>query len=173
MGGYADYSAVPPKRSGGVLKIVLIVVAVVVGLGVLGVGILGYVGWRAMHAAGNSVSIGQTADVTESDLGVSVYPGAIPAAKGNMRMKMGNNLVVSALYTTGDTPSDVLAFYQNKLSGNGSTLNVTTAGDASTLTSSTVSGSVKESIVIRASPSPQADAGKTQIMIVHTKAVTP
>src|ERR1035437_4597886 len=101
------YAAAPPKKSGSALKIVLIVIAVVVVLGVAGVAILGYVGYRALHTAGSSFSMGKSADVSDADLGVSIYPGAVRSADGGMRMNLANNLVVSAIYTTSDSASDV------------------------------------------------------------------
>jgi hypothetical protein len=160
------YPVVPPKSSGGALKIVLIVIAVV-GLGILAVGILGFVGYRAMHAAGNSISMGQSADVTEADLGVSVYPGAVRNPNGGMRIKTSSNLMVSALYTTGDPASSVLTYYQGQLgSREGANMVSTQSGQATTLTSATVTGTMKDSLVITVTPSPQVG---TQIMILHTK----
>jgi hypothetical protein len=159
----AAYPAPPPQKSGGVLKVVLIVIAVVVVLGVLGVGILGYVGYRAMHAAGNAVSMGQSADISDADLGVSVYPGAVRNPNGAVRLKLGTILTVSAQYSTADSASSVLAFYQDKLG-----TNVTTrqTGESTTLSSATVNDTTKETLVITVTPTTQ---NGTQIVIAHTK----
>ena len=43
-------AAVPAKSGGGAIKIILIIVAVVVGLGILAMGAIGYVGWRVSRA---------------------------------------------------------------------------------------------------------------------------
>lgn len=168
---YAQPSAaypVPPPQKSNALKIILIVIAVVVGLGVLGVGILGYVGYRAMHAAGNSISLGGSADVTDADLGVSIYPGAVRSSTGSMRLKAANNLVVSALYTTSDPASQVLTYYQSQLgSKEGVNVAVRQNGEATTLTSASVTDTAKDSIVVTVTP--QTSSGQTQIMILHTR----
>jgi hypothetical protein len=156
----------PPPRSGGAWKTVLIVVAVVVGLGVLAVGVLGFVGWRAMH--NGSISVGQGSDITAADLGVSIYPGAVANANSSVKMKIGNILTVTAMYTTGDPASSVLSFYQDKMGSMTTTQN----GRTTTLSSVTVNGNFKESIVVTVTPSAQ-DGGATKIMIAHTKAETP
>ncbi len=162
----AAYAAVPPKKSGSTLKIVLIIVAVVVVLGVGFVGIAGYLGYRALHTAGNSFSLGKGADVSDSDLGVATYPGAARSANGGMKMNLAGNLVVSALYTTSDSVADVVAFYQGKLP----TPTTSQSGMSSTLSSATVDGNVKDGIVVTVSPNGQ---GSTQIVIVHTKTSKP
>jgi hypothetical protein len=145
------------------LKVILIVIAVVVALGVLVVGILGYVGYRAMHAAGNSVSVGQSADISDADLGVSAYPGAVRNPNGAVRLKLGNILTVSAGYTTTDPTSSVLAFYQDKLGGNVTTRQ---SGQATTLSSVTINDTTKETLAITVTPNAQLG---TQIVIAHTK----
>jgi len=159
----AGYGAPPPKKSGA-LKIVLIVIAVVVVLGIATVGILGYIGYRAMHSAGNALAVGSSADVSEADLGVSIYPGATRNASGSMRLKVAGNLVVSATYTTTDPVANVLTYYQGKLGPNATAIQ---SGPATTLTSSTVNGTGKESIVITVTPSAQANG--TQFTVVHTE----
>ncbi|HEY4382556.1 MAG TPA: zinc ribbon domain-containing protein [Acidobacteriaceae bacterium] len=158
----------PPQKSGSALKIILIVVAVVFGIGVIGVGVFGYIGYRALHAAGNSLSLGGSADVSDADLGVTVYPGSTHSSNGSMRLKAANNLVVSSMYTTPDPPASVLNYYQGQLgSKSGATINVRENGEATTLTSASVDGGAKESIVVTITP--QASLNQTQIMIVHTK----
>jgi hypothetical protein len=157
------YPAVPPSSSGGVWKVVLIVIAVVVGLGAIGIGVLGYVGYRAVHSAGSSVALGQAADVSEADLGVSVYPGAVRNANGGVRIKLANVLTVSAAYTTSDPVSSVLTYYQGKL---GPGMMARQNGQATTLTSTTVNGTMRDSVIVTVVPSAQAGA---QITILHTK----
>ena len=163
------YAAVEPKKSSGVLKIVLIVVAVVVVLGVAGVAILGYAGYRALHSAGSSFSMGKNANVSDADLGVSVYPGAVRNASGGMRMNLANNLVVSASYTSNDPASNVISYYQGKLGPSATSMQI---GRVTSLTSATVDGGTRESTVVTVTPSPQ-EGGQTQIMIQHTKTSKP
>jgi zinc-ribbon domain len=157
------YPAVAPKKSGGALKIVLIVIAVVFGLGILAVGILGYVGYRAMHAAGNSMAIGSSAEVSEADLGVSLYPGAVRNTNGTMRMKLANLLTVSATYTTSDPASSVVSYYQDKLGPNAI---ASQRGEVTTLTSATASGTLRNNVVVTITP--RGNSG-TQLMIVHSQ----
>ena len=161
------YAAPPPQKSGGALKVILIIIAVVVGLGVIGVGVAGYLGYRALHKAGAAFSAGSGAAVSNADLGVDPYPGADTQwTRDRCAMNLAGNLVVSAMYTTSDSTSDVVSFYQGKLA------NATTSqsGNSTTLTSATVDGSLKDAVVITVTPSGQ---GGTQMVIVHTKTSKP
>ncbi len=159
------YPVYPQKSSNSALKIILIVIAVIVVLGVGAAGIAGYIAYRAIHAAGSSLSIGKNAAVDESDLGVAIYPGATHIDAGGMKMKVGNNLVVSSAYTTSDPANSVVAFYRDKLGSNVQE-NANSASGTS-LVSSTVDGGTKESIVVTVTP--DSSGGTTKIMIVHTK----
>jgi hypothetical protein len=160
----AAYGAAPPKKSGGALKIVLIVIAVVVVLGAAGVGILGYVGYRAMHAAGSSFSMGKNAEVSDAELGVDIYPGAERNASGTMRMNLANNLVVRAAYTTSDPASNVVSYYKDKLGSDATSMQI---GPVTTLSSVTAGGGGKDMLTITVTSSTP-----TQFVIQHTKATT-
>ena len=149
------------------LKIILIAIAVVVVLGVAGVAILGYAGYRALHTAGNSFSLGKGADVSDADLGVSIYPGAVRNADGGMRMNLGNNLIVSETYTTSDSATDVVSYYQGRLGPGATSVQI---GRVISLTSATVTGGGRDSVTVTVSP--QA-SGATQILIQHTKTQKP
>jgi len=157
-------SAAAKKTS--VLKIVLIVVAILVVLGVLGVGTLGFLGWRAMHSGGNNIAMGQGANVSEADLGVSVYPGAVRVENGSTRIKMFGIETVAASYTTSDPVSSVLSYYQGKLGPNATS---TERNGMTMINLSGINGNAKESVVVVLKPSVQA-AGSTHITITHTKA---
>jgi hypothetical protein len=161
------YVAAPPKKSGSTLKIVLIVIAVVVVLGVAGVAILGYAGYRALHTAGNSFSMGKGADVSDADLGVSIYPGAVRNADGGMRMNLANNLVVSAMFTTSDSATDVVSYYQGKLGAGATSMQI---GRVTSLTLATATGGGRDSVTVTVTPQ---TSGATQIMIQHTKTQKP
>jgi hypothetical protein len=157
-------AAVVKKTSA--LKIVLIVVAVLFGLGILGVGTIGYMGWRAMHSG--AISVGQGSDVSEADLGVSIYPGAVPHTKSASRMKFSGMQSVSAMYTTGDPASAVLNYYQEKLGPNATT---TDRNGTTVLTVTSAAGNMKDSVIISVTPGAQA-GGATQILIMHMKTGT-
>jgi hypothetical protein len=105
--------AVPePKKSSGVLKIVLIVVGVFVVLGIIGVGAIGYIGYRVAKSSNMSIS---SSPLTESELGVAIYPGAAQSSKGSMRMSIAGKSVVTGLFTTPASRDEVIAFYRDKL----------------------------------------------------------
>lgn len=165
--GYPIY---PAKSSGGALKIVLIVIAVVVGLGIAAAGIIGFIGWRAMHAHGNSFSLGSNAGVADADLGVPIYPGATRIEKGGMRLKAANNLMVSSAYTTSDPPSAVLDFYRGKMGGQ-AIENKNVRGTS--FESVSVNGNEKDSVIVTVNSDSQLNNGLTHIVILHTKTTTP
>jgi hypothetical protein len=169
--------ALAPANSSGssAVKIILIVVAVFVGLGILGAGAFGFFVWRVAHAIhfsgnGNQVTLNTpqgriSANTTEnfsaSELGTDVYPGAQPG-KGSMRMLLPTGSMISAIYVTSDAKDQVVAFYKSKFPGNVSTYD-------------TVSGSVitysrtpQESVVVTVTANSSQYGGKTQIHILHT-----
>jgi len=155
----------PPAKSGGALKIVLIVIAVVVVLGVIGVGAAGYIGWRALHGAGASFASGSGAQVSADDLGIDPYPGATHVDRGSMRAKFGGNSVVTSAFTTTDSPSQVVNFYQDKL---GSNAVVSQTSRGTTLERGTQMGGNSDSLLITVSPN--AQDGQTKIVIMHSQA---
>ena len=117
-----------PAQSGGssALKIVLIIVAVFVFLGVVVAGVVGYGIYRVSHAihrnlANGTVTIptaggaftastGQT--FTADELGTDIYPGATPAKSGNVKMHLPTGSMLSATYLTTDSKDKVLEFYK-------------------------------------------------------------
>jgi len=133
-GQYAYQQPTPqaPPKSGGALKVVLIVLAVIIALGA--VGIIGAVYWvkRAVEHAkietgsdgkaevsfgGVKISAGNT--VTEEQLGVPIYPGAKAGqGAGGITMAKGEGKSVfigGATFTTDDSVEQVAEFYKNKL----------------------------------------------------------
>jgi hypothetical protein len=123
------------------------------------------VGYRALHMPGNSFSLGKGADVSDSDLGVSIYPGAVKNANGGMKMNLGGNLVVREMFTTTDPASDVVSYYEGKLGADASKMQI---GPVTTLSSSTDDDSGKDSEVITVTA-----GGPTQIVIQHTRTNKP
>ncbi len=149
----------PPNKKNG-WKIVVIVLAVVIGLGVLAVGGIGYVGWRAMHG----LTVGKAANVSEAELGVSVYPGAVRVEKDSMRMKALGIETESASYTTSDPESLVLSFYKAKLGPNATS---TERNGKTMLSLAENAGGAKggERIIVKPSAD---DSGLIEITITHT-----
>jgi len=174
MAGYP--AAAPPKNSSPVLKIVLIVIAVVVALGVLGAGALGFMAWRvskAIHASadgnGATVSVPGVGTVragnstaTEAELGVPVYPGAVEKA-GGVNVDSPTASMVSAQFSTNDPVSQVVDFYKSKLGDK--TVAVST-GDGTVLNSGE---SDSDRVMVTVGPSSGDSGGKTTFVVMHTK----
>lgn len=170
--------AVPQQRSGNnAVKIILIVVAVFVGLGILGAGAFGFFVWRVAHAVrvseagkqitlntpGGSFSANTAENISATDLGTDIYPGAQPG-KDSVRMSLPTGSMVSAVYVTSDSKDQVLAFYKDKFGSNVSVF------DAPTGSVITLNKGQQESIVITVTVDSSEYDGKTQIHIVHTTA---
>jgi hypothetical protein len=165
-----------PAKSGGALKVILIIVAVFVGLGVLAMGAVGYIGYRVAHSikvsgkgdkvsisvpGGGTFSANTSEKFTASDLGVDIYPGAT-AGKGGARMSTNAGSWITAIYVTPDSQDKVLAFYKDKL-----------GSDASFMESSggsvvTLKKSEQEAVVVTITANSSEYSGKTQIAIMHT-----
>jgi len=175
------YAVAPPaKSSGGALKVILIIVAVVVGLGILGVGALAFIGYRAAKtittAAGNGITVnngnngstvtvpglgtvttGTSAGVSAQDLGVPLYPGATQDSTASSTVTNGTTHVVQATFWTTDPVSSVTAFYQSKL---GNSLNVMGLGDETIMNYGSGSNTVTMMV--------DSENGKTKINAIHT-----
>jgi hypothetical protein len=82
-----------------------------------------------------------------------------------MRANFGGNLMVTSAFTTRDSPSQVVSFYQDKLGANAE---VNQTSDGTTLERATQTGGDSDSLLITVSPSEQD--GQTKIVIVHSRA---
>jgi hypothetical protein len=172
------YPAMPPPKSASTLKIILIVIATVVGLGVLGLGALVFIGWRAQKAVTVSTN-GSSAPVsapgstpattgaapaattgtalTEQDLGVPLYPGAVMDSSESSTVVNGKTKVVQAMYLTTDPVSSVTSFYQTKL---GSGLNVMGLEGETIMNYGSGNNTVTMMV--------DSENGKTKINVIHT-----
>ncbi|MGA2350378.1 MAG: hypothetical protein ABSF70_08105 [Terracidiphilus sp.] len=167
-------STAPPEKSGSsALKVVLIVIAVVVGLGILGLGAIGFIGYRiaknvhvdpnggvTMSTPMGNITTTPDESISASDLGVAVYPGAQATHKG-MRMEMPGASGVILEFLTSDSPDKVLAFYKNEL-GSGAVV-VSLFGQST----ARLQMSKQESVEVRISASSRLNDGKTKITITH------
>ena len=172
--------AAPQNAGGSALKIILIVLAVFIGLGILGAGAFGFFVWRVAHAvhvsgSGSDVTVHTsggtlTANTSEtfsaSDLGTDVYPGA-NTGKGSMRMSLPTGSMVSAVYFTSDSKDQVLSFYKTRF---GSDASVYDSSDGTVLT---VNKGPQESVVVTITRGSSENEGKTEIHIVHTTSTKP
>jgi len=158
------------------LKIILIIIAVVVGLGILGAGAAGFFVWRVAKSAqveqngsNAKVSLPGIGTITagdsvasDADLGVPAYPGAL-RQKGGMNMSTGSSSMIMAHFATNDSIAQVTDFYKGKM---GDSTVVASSGEATVLNSG---GSDSDRIMVTISPGNGEDAGKTSIVIMHTK----
>ncbi|MGA9673168.1 MAG: hypothetical protein WBQ94_28470, partial [Terracidiphilus sp.] len=119
---------VQAKSGGSALKIILIIIAIFVGLGILGVGAFGFMVWRIAHAVhvsgsgnqatlnlpGGTISTNSNETYSASELGTDIYPGAT-SGKGGMRMNLPTVSMVTAIYVTSDPKEQVVNFYKTRL----------------------------------------------------------
>ncbi len=170
----APVYAQPPSSGNTAVKIILVVIAVLIGMGILSALLAGFGVWRLSRIAranrdgvtfstpNGAVTTGGGIDVTEEELGLPIYPGAVHG-EGGMRIRTGNRSMVTATYSTPDAPNKVLDFYKSKLDGNASVIQTGTGGVIS-------SGERdKESWMITVSADPALNGGKTKIAIMHAK----
>jgi hypothetical protein len=150
----------PPKKGPSALKIVLIIVAVVVGLGIIGVCIAGYGVYRLAKSGNLQTS---TQPVTASDLGVALYPGA--EQKANVSATVLGKNILTATFLTSDSKDQVVTFYQNAL---GPQAQVQTILSETQFTLNSGAGAL---VTVKISSGLGVESGKTQIVITH--ATTP
>ena len=173
-------AAAAPVPSGGssAVKIILIILAIFIGLGLIGAGIFAFTIWRvsrAIHVEGNgsdgkmtlstpggSISADTSKTYSSSELGTDPYPGA-SKSKGGMKMDLPTGSMVSSVYTTSDSKDQVLAYYKDKL---GSKASVIDTQDGAIIT---LAKDDKETVMVTINAKPDQNDGKTQIAIVHTK----
>ena len=165
----------PAKSGGSAVKIILIIVAVVVGLGILGLGTFGYMAYRisrAIHVNGpggqvtmetpaGKITANPSETFTASDLGVDLYPGA-QSTRGGMRMQMPTGSMVTAVFLTSDSKQQVTDFYKGKL---GSAATVMESSEGAVIS---INKGQQESIVVTITAHPSRDEGKTRVTIMHT-----
>jgi hypothetical protein len=165
----------PPRQGSSAVKIILIIVAVVVCLGIAVVGVVGYGFYRISKAVHKDLTTGKvtidtpngpisaTTDnkMTEADLGIAIYPGAEQAA-GGAKLNLGGGPMVSANFLTSDPKDKVIAFYKDQL---GSSAQVMESGNSAFLI---LTKPNKESVNITVSQRAGQFDGKTRITILHS-----
>lgn len=166
----------PPGSGSSAVKIILIIVAVFVGLGLVGAGAFGFMIWRvsrALHShgpngemslnlPGGNITTNGASSFTSDDLGTDIYPGA-QSTSGGMRMNLPSGSMVTGAYLTSDSKDAVVTFYKGKLGGNAS---VYDSADSAMIS---VKKGDQESVMVTVSTRPTQNNGKTKIVIVHTK----
>jgi hypothetical protein len=127
----APIATTPAPQNSNALKIILIAVAVIVGLGILGIAAVSFIGYRIashtrVHNRDGNVrvetpfgTVQSTTDpeVAARDLGIDSYPGATVVKGTTSKMNMGNMHTAAADFETSDSPSTVADFYKSKVPG--------------------------------------------------------
>jgi hypothetical protein len=127
----APAPATAPTGGSSALKVVLIVVAVLVGVCILGVATVGIIGYhiaRTSRVSQNgdhvkvetpfgSVETSKDPDQAAKDLGIELYPGAEVQRNGASSAAFGGIRTVTAVFETSDAPDKVCTFYKSKFPG--------------------------------------------------------
>ena len=123
-------ASAPPAPTGGssAVKIILIVVAVIVGFGILGIATIGFIGYRVAKSAhvtqeGDHVKVetpfgnvetSKDPEQAASEIGIDIYPGAQAQKNGSASATFGGVHTVSASFESSDSVDKVCAFYKSK-----------------------------------------------------------
>ena len=173
----AQPGAAPASSGSSAAKIILIIVAVVVGLGIIVIGggifairhyithnihVSGPNGQMTMQTPEGKINFNTAQTYTAADLGVDPYPGA-ESTRGGIKMDLPTGSMVTGVYLTSDTKQQVVDFYKSKFGG---TAAVFDTSDGAMLTQTV---SKQESIMVTVTANPTRDNGKTRITITHTK----
>ena len=167
--------AVQPAPGGSsAVKIILIVVAVIVGLGILSGMAFMFGVWRLSHAVHVSsggdvvvstptatISTGSGSGVSAADLGVPIYPGASRQA-GGMQINSASGSMVTAVFSTADPVEKVVDFYKGKLGDNASVIQSATGAVIS-------AGERNKQGVVITVGTDNSNGGATTIAIMRTK----
>jgi hypothetical protein len=160
-------------KSGGALKIILIVIAVLVGLGVLSAAGAMFGLWHMSKTVNidrsggvtittpeGKITAGQTpAHVTEAEAGAPIYPGAT-SVEGGIKFGGATGSMATYAFKTSDSVQQVLAFYRGKFGPN---VSVMETPDVAIVTSNK---NENESIVVTIGRD-ESD-GRTSITISHS-----
>jgi hypothetical protein len=120
-----------PTGGGSALKVILIVVAIIVGIGILGVATVGIIGYRIaknsrvsqngdhvkVETPFGSVETSKDPDQAAKDLGIDLYPGAEVQRNGASSAAFGGIRTVTAMFETHDAPDKVCSFYRSRFPG--------------------------------------------------------
>jgi flagellar basal body-associated protein FliL len=120
--------AAPPAKSGGALKIILIIVAVIFGLGIIGAGAMAFfihrlVSHSHIEQKNGEVkvdtpfgSVESTDDPTEAahNLGIDLYPGATVVKGTTANVAFGNTHSAAADFDSTDPINAVTEFYKSR-----------------------------------------------------------
>lgn len=177
-GGAPGYGSAPmaPPPSGGntAVKVILIIVAIFVGIGILGAGLFGFAVWRvarsvhhgrhgelALSTPNGTITANSATSFTADELGTDIYPGA-ETTTGGMKMSLPSGSMVTGVFVSSDSKDAVRDFYKSKL-GAGASVYESDTGCMISL-----NRSPQDHLMVTVSAKPSENEGKTKIVIVHT-----
>lgn len=120
-----------PIGGSSALKVILIVVAIIVGIGILGMATVGIIGYRIAKSSRvsqngdhvkvetpfGSVETSKDPDQAAKDLGIDLYPGAEVQRNGASSASFGGIRTVTAMFESHDAPDKVCSFYKSRFPG--------------------------------------------------------
>ena len=126
--GAQGQPAARPRVAANAVKIILIVVAVIVGIGIIGAVTVGFVIHRAIsrthiesrdgnvrvHSPFGNVETSSDPEEAAKNLGVDVYPGSTVVKGSAANMSFGKAHTAAAQFETSDSPDTVAQFYRSK-----------------------------------------------------------
>jgi len=160
--------------STGTLKVVLIIVGALVGLGLLSAVAVMFGLWRISRSVhvdpsggvtistpAGRISTGHTsaAHLSETEVGAPIYPGAI-AEEGGFKLGADSGSMATYVFKTSDSVAQVLAFYRDKLGPKTSVIEAPQGGII------TAAKNDNEGIMVTVGHDENED--KTSIAITHT-----
>jgi hypothetical protein len=160
--------------SSGALKIVLIIVGCIVGLGMLSAVAVMFGIWRISKSVhvdpsggvtittpGGTFSSGHTsgAHLSETEVGAPIYPGAI-AEEGGFKLGGDSGSMATYVFKTSDSVPQVMAFYRDKFGPKSSVIQTPQGGVV------TAARNDNEAIMVTIGRDEGED--KTSIAITHT-----
>jgi hypothetical protein len=169
--GQAPAAAAP---SSGALKVVLIIVGCIVGLGMLSAVAVMFGLWRISKSVhvdqsggvtittpGGKFSTGHTsgAHLSETEVGAPIYPGAV-AEEGGFKLGADSGSMATYVFKTSDSVSQVLAFYRDKFGPKTSVIETPQGGIV------TAAKNDNEGVMVTVGRDENED--KTSIAITHT-----
>jgi hypothetical protein len=172
----ATHGEAPAKSGSSVVKFIPVIVAAIVGLGILSLGTLGNVGCRASRSTNitghgdqmtlqtpeGKVNLNTSETYSAAELGTDPYPGA-QGIQGGARLDMPDGTMVTGMFITSDSKEQVRDFYKSKLGGKAMAFDTPDGAMIS------LAVNKQESVTVTITANPSRDSGKTRISIMHTK----
>jgi hypothetical protein len=116
-----------PTGGSSALRVILIVIAVIIGIGIIGIATVGIIGYKIAKSShvtqeGDRVKVetpfgtinANDPEQAVKDLGVDVYPGAQAQKAGSADLTFAGVHTVTANFLSSDSADKVCSFYKSK-----------------------------------------------------------